>query len=75
MSLRNGKELRAKEKQGEEKAVVKNKEKKKDDESIQLMREYKPTIIYLTKLKRITWMNSLVSSLNSLSNSILIYPC
>ena len=52
VSLKSGKELGIEEKQVEEKAVEKNKEKEKDDEPNWLVKEYKLKIPYLTKVKK-----------------------
>ena len=52
VSLRSGKELGIEEKQVEEKVVKKNKEKEKDDEPSQPIKEYKPKIPYPTKVKK-----------------------
>ena len=49
--LRNGKELWLEEKLGEEKATKKNNKREKDGKPPQIVKEYKPTIPYLAKLK------------------------
>ena len=52
MTLKSCKELGIEEKQGEEKATKKNKEKEKDNEPTQPVKEYKPKIPYPTKVKK-----------------------
>ena len=51
-SLKSGKELGIEEKQVKEKVVEGNKEKEKDDEPNQPMKEYKPRIPYPAKVKK-----------------------
>ena len=51
ITLRSGKEMRIEEKKGEEKVGEKNKRNENDDEPTQSMKEYKPKIPYLTKVK------------------------
>ena len=51
VTLRSGKQVQAKEMLDEEK-VAEKKENEKDYEPPQLVKEYKPTILYLAKLKK-----------------------
>ena len=52
MTLRSGQQLKIKEKQDRESSFEKNEENKKDGDPSPLLKEYRPTILYLTKLKK-----------------------
>ena len=51
-TFRSGEQLQVKEKKNEGKVGEKNEEQRKDDEPSPLVKEYRPIIPYLTKLKK-----------------------